>query len=323
MKLHLATLLAASELLNLLQNTNGLLMQPSKKHATHSKNILSPSGSSKSAGSPFSSPYSKTACLVLYAESNDDRIFKAGGGIPLVPTGELKLFDPGQEGMKGGTTDLAERLQRGVSYGSTADNGAVASSSHQEPAKPELSLFDPGQEGMKGGTSDFAERLKAGANFQQAQSLVQDLKQVNGGQVNGSASQGPAEAVVETPPQQSAQPAVVATTPANPRPNWPYQPMVASSSPAYPNVGVGRGRSAALRRAYQDAIQNNCAAPITAIQAAQVANGATKSTSATTASSDSNAQRAIQQQKAVINSSFWGKQSNWWDNSSGSMLDHH
>lgn len=48
--------------------------------------------------------------------SFDDHVKNAGGGIPLVPSGNCLLFDPAQQGMLGGTTNLQDRLNGGVRY---------------------------------------------------------------------------------------------------------------------------------------------------------------------------------------------------------------
>jgi ferredoxin--NADP+ reductase len=52
--------------------------------------------------------------LVLF--STDTRIKKAGGGVPIQPTGGRILFDPGIEGKLGGTDNLNQRLARGPNY---------------------------------------------------------------------------------------------------------------------------------------------------------------------------------------------------------------
>jgi hypothetical protein len=44
------------------------------------------------------------------------RVTEAGGGVPQMPSGDFTLFDPGEQGMMGGTSDLKERLQAGVVY---------------------------------------------------------------------------------------------------------------------------------------------------------------------------------------------------------------
>ena len=48
--------------------------------------------------------------------TKDNRISKAGGGIPIIPSGNRLLFDPSIEGMLGGTQILDERLNSGTNY---------------------------------------------------------------------------------------------------------------------------------------------------------------------------------------------------------------
>lgn len=55
--------------------------------------------------------------LVLHAKKYvDSRVSKAGGGVPQMPSGDSILFDPSEEGMLGGTSDLMGRLQAGADF---------------------------------------------------------------------------------------------------------------------------------------------------------------------------------------------------------------
>ena len=60
-----------------------------------------------------------------------ERVKTAGGGIPVVPSGDRLLFDPSMEGMLGGTESLNRRLQSGSDCDFLP---AVAATSQQPPA---------------------------------------------------------------------------------------------------------------------------------------------------------------------------------------------
>lgn len=66
------------------------------------------------------SPHSSLAsCTILSAtthHSNEDRIKKVGGGIPVIPAGNCILFDPEKEGKLQGTGALSDRISQGASY---------------------------------------------------------------------------------------------------------------------------------------------------------------------------------------------------------------
>ncbi|KAL3940949.1 MAG: hypothetical protein SGBAC_004602 [Bacillariaceae sp.] len=344
MKFHLAILLVASEILILIPHGHGLLLQPLKNpvSTTMAGGLSSlmhrsaASSTSRIKESPWS-PISVNSCprftcssSALHAtNNNDDRITKAGGGVAQIPTGELKLFNPGEQGMKGSTLELEERLKSGASYHQAAEGGnGNASEASSSDAKLELSLFDPGQEGMNGGTSDFAERLKGGANFQQEK--IKDQPTAKESPINGAASIAP-ELGAAAPPQASstASPANVGS-----RAGWPYQPLMSSSfySPAYPNVGVGRGRAAAIQKSYRDSISVKAqthtvafvpAAFVPTVPAAAAAEKTTPAggggggTTTTYPNGTATAARTTTEKKATANNHFWGKQSNWWDKPSG------
>ena len=50
------------------------------------------------------------------SDASNDRVIKAGGGIPIVPSGDCLLFDPAVEGKLGGSGVLEKRLERGALY---------------------------------------------------------------------------------------------------------------------------------------------------------------------------------------------------------------
>ncbi|KAG7351664.1 ferredoxin-NADP+ reductase [Nitzschia inconspicua] len=52
----------------------------------------------------------------LKAAPTNDRVVKAGAGLPVVPSGDCLLFDPAVEGMLGGDHSLQDRLQQGTSF---------------------------------------------------------------------------------------------------------------------------------------------------------------------------------------------------------------
>mmetsp|Transcript_39369 Transcript_39369/g.95294 ORF Transcript_39369/g.95294 Transcript_39369/m.95294 type:complete len:348 (-) Transcript_39369:129-1172(-) len=346
MKFHLATFLVASKLLVLIRDSHGLLMQPLKNpESTCGRALLKPSRSASSTSGISvsqctpSSPNlrfrtnSISYSSALYADKSDDRIFSAGGGVPQIPSGELKLFDPGEQGMKGGTLDLAERLKNGVSY--HQDEGSETSSDSSSQEELELSLFDPGQEGMKGGTSDFAERLKGGANFQEQQVTEQPTATVS--QSNGAATSSSPEPVAAeaTTPEVSPAPAQQqqpnnsegsTADNAGRRAYWPYQPSLSSfSSPAYPNVGVGRGRAAAIRKHYQEGIRISSVPSTTTTTTAQTSPATEPQEIITTTTTNSTngspvAANFDEREKHEMTAALWGKQINWWDNAGGTRL---
>eukprot|EP00980_Cylindrotheca_fusiformis_P018379 scaffold6042_cov106-Cylindrotheca_fusiformis.AAC.1 len=62
------------------------------------------------------SPSTSSTSSLQAATVSMDRVKQAGGGIPVVPAGDRLLFDPGQEGMLGGTEILNDRLTEGPRY---------------------------------------------------------------------------------------------------------------------------------------------------------------------------------------------------------------
>ncbi|CAJ1947915.1 unnamed protein product [Cylindrotheca closterium] len=362
MKFHLITSLVALEILNLIPYCHALWVQSLKNPQSASSTAggagmaalprllsLTPSASRTSVSRYSSSlrprsPFSSSSAL--YADKNDSRIFKAGGGVPQTPSGELRLFDPGEQGMKGGTLDLAERLKKGVSYHKAKESENGNQNSPQ--VKHEFSLFDPAKEGMRGGSaSDFAERLDGGANFQpeqEQQAIEQPKMEVP--QTNGAVSSPPKPVVTAakatTTSTKVSAPARQEAAAANGRrASWPFQPLLSSSTPAYPNVGVGRGRAAAIRKQNQERINKNSSvvrpntttvvptsrpasnyAPVGYSPAATVINATPKATvvpngSAVVADTKSKKQ---ERKKVATDNHFWGKQSNWWDNPSGARF---
>lgn len=51
-----------------------------------------------------------------FFSSTPERVKLAGGGIPIIPSGDCQLFDPAKEGKLAGTDDLATRLRQGAAY---------------------------------------------------------------------------------------------------------------------------------------------------------------------------------------------------------------
>lgn len=67
-------------------------------------------------GHGFLSSTKRANPKVICFSSKDNRVSKAGGGIPLIPSGDRLLFDPSEQGMLGGTQVLNERLNGGSNY---------------------------------------------------------------------------------------------------------------------------------------------------------------------------------------------------------------
>lgn len=80
------------------------------------------------------------AHTLLYAYPSNDRVKQSGGGIPVVPAGGNRLFDPNEEGMLGGTNNMADRLKDGTSFvyrdylPSDAPSSAAAAAASVPPA---------------------------------------------------------------------------------------------------------------------------------------------------------------------------------------------
>jgi ferredoxin--NADP+ reductase len=65
---------------------------------------------------PSSSSTSHYKSTWLFAAPPSERVIKAGGGVPVIPSGNRLLFDPSVEGMLGGDDSLDQRLQTGASF---------------------------------------------------------------------------------------------------------------------------------------------------------------------------------------------------------------
>ncbi len=69
--------------------------------------------SSAVAFAPFLARRKSTS---MSAYPSNERVVKTGGGIPVVPSGDCRLFDPKIEGMLGGTSNMADRLKEGSAF---------------------------------------------------------------------------------------------------------------------------------------------------------------------------------------------------------------
>jgi ferredoxin--NADP+ reductase len=74
------------------------------------------SASASTSASTARRSSSSTSNSALFVHPSKERVVQKGGGIPVVPSGDRLLFDPGEEGMLGGTHDLDDRLKDGVSF---------------------------------------------------------------------------------------------------------------------------------------------------------------------------------------------------------------
>jgi len=82
-----------------------------------SLSLLSLSASSAAAFAPsLSTSTKKLTSVQRYAYPSKERVVKSGGGIPVVPSGDCRLFDPKIEGMLGGTSNMADRLKEGSAF---------------------------------------------------------------------------------------------------------------------------------------------------------------------------------------------------------------
>jgi hypothetical protein len=63
----------------------------------------------------------------LKAKIYKHRISKAGGGIPIIPSGGRDLFDPGEEGLMAGSSSFQARLKRGSKYQQASLNDSFRS----------------------------------------------------------------------------------------------------------------------------------------------------------------------------------------------------
>lgn len=52
----------------------------------------------------------------LASTTTSDRIVKAGGGIPIVPSGDCRLFDPELEGKLNGSGSINQRIAKGINF---------------------------------------------------------------------------------------------------------------------------------------------------------------------------------------------------------------
>lgn len=68
------------------------------------------------AFAPSVSMSSRQSKWSLLAYPSKERVVKSGGGIPVVPSGDCRLFDPKIEGMLGGTSNMADRLKEGSEF---------------------------------------------------------------------------------------------------------------------------------------------------------------------------------------------------------------
>jgi ferredoxin--NADP+ reductase len=85
-------------------------------------------------------PRSSLSSLQLYMEgATREHVRSNGGGIPLVPSGGLSLFDPNEAGKLGDTNACLERIQQGSSYQFLSSSGA---SSLQQAPPPGVELID-------------------------------------------------------------------------------------------------------------------------------------------------------------------------------------
>lgn len=64
------------------------------------------------------SPACRSAVVLFLSSDSNERVKKAGGGVPVIPSGNRLLFDPSVEGMMGGqeVDFLTQRLESGVAY---------------------------------------------------------------------------------------------------------------------------------------------------------------------------------------------------------------
>jgi ferredoxin--NADP+ reductase len=85
---------------------------------------------------------------VLFAATTESRVKSAGGGIPLNPDGNRRLFDPAREGKLGGTDSLNERLAQGAKYQylaptTTSTAAAAAAAAAAAGYNPQASNLPP------------------------------------------------------------------------------------------------------------------------------------------------------------------------------------
>jgi ferredoxin--NADP+ reductase len=124
--------------------------------------------------------FAPSKASVAGAKTNTKLFANAGAGVATVAAGDKKLFDPGMEGMLGGSSDLEKRLSMGA--GAVASTPTPTASSAITPddrkkkvkgagagialvAPGDRMLWDPEVEGMMGGTTSLDRRLKDGINF--------------------------------------------------------------------------------------------------------------------------------------------------------------
>ncbi|KAG7365763.1 oxidoreductase FAD/NADP-binding domain containing protein [Nitzschia inconspicua] len=92
----------------------------------------------------------KISSSCLKAAPTNDRVVKAGAGVPVVPSGDCLLFDPAVEGMLGGDHSLQDRLQQGTSFvylpattaASTIDTTASTTTTAAATPPPNVNLID-------------------------------------------------------------------------------------------------------------------------------------------------------------------------------------
>jgi len=340
MRLHLAAILAFYEIMVLIQHSQGLLMLPFEHSEPNASSLISRLSS-------MSIPPSKSFSFSLNAAKKDDRIFKAGGGVSQTPDGEMALFNPGEQGMLGGTSDLVERLKLGISYhqeerGEEQPSEASPSETTTEVNGEVASAPAPEKSSTTGRTVLAQEEATA--------EVPHSISHLH---INGEVASNPApeelsktetvqvhETVADAPIGQTAEPA----PPAEPKRDtyWPYQPMASSSTSPYQRPAVVRGRrAAAIEKRYlingiDTATDHRTTTSISQPGAATPPNGrqATPIASAETATPQKAAtetgleqavavaaERKMQEERAAINSAFWGKQSNWWDNPGGKPFE--
>jgi len=115
-----------------------------------------------------------------------DRIAKAGGGIPIVPNGDCRLFNPEEEGKLQGTGALFDRIEKGYEY--SIDNTLEAlQKQQQQDNMNEVTNIDP--------STVITSAPPMDAELKSAQHWLEDLD-ANGVPQNFAKASSPVEATL-------------------------------------------------------------------------------------------------------------------------------
>lgn len=95
-------------------------------------------------------------------EDMRQRIKKAGGGITTVIPGDLKVYDPNEQGKLQGTGDLEARVAAGVSFGETSSSAPESPGDAPEAAATSATYEGRSDSSTKSGTANLTNLLNSG-----------------------------------------------------------------------------------------------------------------------------------------------------------------